>query len=136
MCDYSLELYRSIPAVQDETYKLIKFPSGTNGFVVDKEPTKMEAPCAVCIPEGSTLQLVADGETETVTMVRLDALQYLHLDAARFANGDERSLQTLPLGTKATVVVLGDRNAPEDRSLASAIVPAPDAIASESVEAD
>lgn len=131
MCDYSLELYKSEPAAQGETYKLITFPSGTKGFIVDKEPEvevgqrRAElAPCAACIPGGSMLQLIVGDETETVEMIRLNNEgQHIHRDAVRFGNGGITTLQTLPAGTKATVVVLGNRNAPEDWTLASTAPP-------------
>ena len=39
MCDYSLEIYRSRPAVQGEQYTLHRFRSGTIGFVAPADCT-------------------------------------------------------------------------------------------------
>ena len=52
MCDYSLELYRSRPATQDEQVTLHRFPSGTMGFVAGTD-----CETAVCLPTGARLAL-------------------------------------------------------------------------------
>ena len=36
MCDYSLELYRAVPAVAGEQYTLARFASGSMGFTSGK----------------------------------------------------------------------------------------------------
>ena len=59
MCDYSLELYRSRPAAQEEQYTLHRFPSGTMGFVAGTD-----CETAVCMPAGARLRL--EGINETV----------------------------------------------------------------------
>ena len=52
MCDYSLELYRSRQAVNEEHYTLHRFRSGTLGFVVESDCTT-----AICMPAGARLRL-------------------------------------------------------------------------------
>lgn len=106
MCDYSLELYRSRPAVQEEQYTLHRFPSGTMGFVA-----KTDCETAVCMPAGARLSLegiseavqrtFAIGPSEEVVMTRLDVTGHAHRDAIRFANGREVLLQSLNAGVSA-----------------------------------
>jgi hypothetical protein len=106
MCDYSLELYRSRPAVQEEQYTLHRFPSGTMGFVAGTD-----CETAVCMPAGARLSLQGINETvqrafsvgpaEQVTMIRLDVTGHAHRDAVRFANGREVLLQSLNAGVSA-----------------------------------
>src|SRR5688572_25620392 len=52
MCDYSLELYRSRQAVNDEHYTLHRFGTGTLGFIADGDCTT-----AICMPTGVRLRL-------------------------------------------------------------------------------
>jgi hypothetical protein len=106
MCDYSLELYRSRPAVQEEQYTLHRFPSGTMGFVAGTD-----CETAVCMPAGARLSLQGINETvqrafsvgpaEQVSMIRLDVTGHAHRDAVRFANGREVLLQSLNAGVSA-----------------------------------
>ncbi len=128
MCDYSLELYRSRPAVQEEQYTLHRFPSGTMGFVAGTD-----CQTAVCMPAGARLHLEGINETvqrafsigaaEEATMIRLDVTGHAHRDALRFANGREVLLQSLNAGISARlaardlVEVLG---LTEERELADA----------------
>jgi hypothetical protein len=123
MCDYSLELYRSRPAVQEEQYTLHRFPSGTMGFVA-----ATDCQTAVCMPAGARLRLEGINETaqrafaigpaEQVTMTRLDVTGHAHRDAVRFANGREVLLQSLNLGVSARLAprdleeILGLRDEP------------------------
>jgi hypothetical protein len=103
MCDYSLELYRSRPAAQEEQYTLHRFPSGTMGFVAGTD-----CETAVCMPAGARLSLEGINETvqrafsigpaEQVTMTRLEVTGHAHRDAVRFANGREVLLQSLNAG--------------------------------------
>ena len=61
---------------------------------------------------------------EDVLMVRLDKdVQYRYHDAVQFEGGRTEKLQQFPVGTSATVLVLGNIEAPEDKTLAS---PAPE----------
>ena len=123
MCDYSLELYRSRPAVQEEQYTLHRFPSGTMGFVAG-----IDCQTAVCMPAGARLRLsginetvqraFAIGPSEDVTMTRLDVTGHAHRDAVRFANGREVLLQSLHAGVSAELLardldeILGLNDAP------------------------
>jgi hypothetical protein len=103
MCDYSLELYRSRPAAQEEQYTLHRFPSGTMGFVAGTD-----CETAVCMPAGARLSLEGINETvqrafsigpaEEVSMTRLEVTGHAHRDAVRFANGREVLLQSLNAG--------------------------------------
>src|SRR5215813_13256356 len=103
MCDYSLELYRSRPAVAEEQYTLHRFPSGTMGFVAARD-----CETAVCVIANARLQLEGITETvqrsfgigpiEEVVMSRLDVTGHAHRDAVRFANGKEVLLQSLNAG--------------------------------------
>ena len=103
MCDYSLELYRSRPAAQEEQYTLHRFPSGTMGFVAGTD-----CETAVCMPAGARLSLEGINETvqrafsigpaEEVAMTRLDVTGHAHRDAVRFGNGREVLLQSLNAG--------------------------------------
>ena len=108
MCDYSLELYRSRPATQEEQYTLHRFPSGTMGFVAGTD-----CETAVCMPAGARLSLQGINETvqrafsigpaEEVTMTRLAVTGHAHRDAVRFANGREVLLQSLNAGVTCTL---------------------------------
>jgi len=108
MCDYSLELYRSIPAVTGEPYKLVRFGTGSMGFAAGTN-----CDTAACVPAGAHLRLegidealqqtLGIGATEEVVMTRLEG--GLHKDAVRFANGREISLQSLNPGLCATMFV-------------------------------
>jgi len=109
MCDYSLELYRSRPAVEEEQYALHRFPSGTMGFTAGRD-----CETAVCMPADAHLRLEGIGETvqrafavgpaEEVVMTRLDVTGHAHRDAVRFSNGREVLLQSLNIGIKAVMV--------------------------------
>ena len=109
MCDYSLELYRSRPAVAEEQYTLHRFPSGTMGFVAARD-----CETAVCVIAGARLQLEGIAETvqrsfgigpvEEVVMARLDVTGHAHRDAVRFGNGKEVLLQSLNAGITAILM--------------------------------
>ena len=121
MCDYSLELYRSRPAVQEEQYTLRRFPSGTMGFTAG-----YDCDTAVCMPADAHLRLEGIGETEQrafdvgpveeVVMIRLEVLAHAHRDAVRFSNGKEVLLQRLNAGiTTEMVSAISDLNDVETR---------------------
>ena len=109
MCDYSLELYRSRPAAQDEQVSLHRFSSGTMGFVAGTD-----CETAVCLPTGARLHLEGISETvqrafsvaaaEDVTMTRLEITGHAHRDAVRFGNGREVLLQSLNAGVTARLL--------------------------------
>ena len=108
MCDYSLELYRAVPAAAGEQYTLARFASGSMGFTSGKT-----CDTAVCVPADAHLRLEGISETlqrtlsvgpiAEVVMSRLDTGP--HKDAVRFANGREISLQSLNPGLSATMFV-------------------------------
>ncbi|MBI3197445.1 MAG: hypothetical protein HYZ40_08035 [Rhodospirillales bacterium] len=109
MCDYSLELYRSRPAVSEEQYTLQRFPSGTMGFTAGQS-----CETAVCIPADARLRLTGIGEAaqrafavgaiEEAVMTRLEGGPHAHRDAVKFSNGREVLLQSLNPGITAEVV--------------------------------
>jgi hypothetical protein len=118
MCDYSLELYRSRPATQEEEYTLHRFPSGSMGFAGSTSGsvagTKiLIEDCAVCMPAGARLSLRGlnehvqqawgVGPAEEVTMTRLEVTGHAHRDAVRFSNGREVLLQSLNAGVTCTL---------------------------------
>lgn len=108
MCDYSLEAYRSQPAVTGERYTLEQFPSGSKGF------TSAELGCstAVCMAADARLRLEhipyalqeahGLGPVEDVSMIRIEHGTY-H-DGVRFTNGTELLLQAFDRGLVATVL--------------------------------
>ena len=109
MCDYSLELYRSRPAVREEQYTLRRFPSGTMGFTAGHD-----CDTAVCMPADAHLRLEGIGETvqrafaigpvEEVVMTRLEVTGHAHRDAVRLSNGKEVLLQSLNAGVTAVMM--------------------------------
>ena len=108
MCDYSLELYRSVPAAVGESYKLVRFGTGSMGFAAG-----VSCDTAACVPEGAHLRLegidkslqkmLGIGSSEEVVMTRLEG--GLHKDAVRLASGREISLQNLNPGLTAVMFV-------------------------------
>jgi hypothetical protein len=109
MCDYSLEFYRSRPAVNEEQYTLHRFDSGTLGFIAGTDCTT-----AVCMPAGVRLRLeglderlqraLCVGPTEEVVMIRFPFRENFHCDGVRFGNGREVLLQSLNAGLSAMLV--------------------------------
>ena len=77
MCDYSLEMYRSRPAVAGERYESRRFPSGSIGFAAPGDPDT--AVCMACdtrlelaqIPSYLQLRLGVP-ESLTATFVRME----------------------------------------------------------------
>jgi len=109
MCDYSLEVYRSRPAVIGEWYGLHRFRTGSMGFVADGDCNT-----AVCMPAGVRLRLqglssavqraFGVGSDEDVVTLCLPRRGNLHRDAVRFANGRQATLQCLNAGVRATLM--------------------------------
>jgi hypothetical protein len=107
MCDYSLELYRAVPAAAGEEYTLARFGSGSMGFT-----SGGNCDTAVCVPADARLRLAGIGEAlqaalgigaiEEVVMTRLESGP--HKDAVRFASGKEISLQSLNAGLTAVML--------------------------------
>jgi len=113
MCDYSLELYRAVPAAAGEQYTLARFASGSMGFTSGKT-----CDTAVCVPADAHLRLEGISETlqrtlsigpiAEVVMTLLDSGP--HKDAVRFADGKVISLQSLNPGLTATMFVQAARD--------------------------
>ncbi|MCG8559007.1 MAG: hypothetical protein MI824_04330 [Hyphomicrobiales bacterium] len=106
MCDYSLEVYRSRPAQEGESYETYRFASGSIGFIAPGDTA-----VAVCMASDTRLRL--EGLPKSVqrfhgvaadtdaTFIHLDSATYR--DAVRFPNGAEVLLQVLGPGVKARV---------------------------------
>ena len=100
MCDYSLESYQSRPAIAGEDLDLVRFPSGSQGFVGHGAATS----CAVCCEEGMTMTLhMPSGDVDVVfSKDRRPMLSWVsepsfrHKDGVRFPDGSYRLLQELP----------------------------------------
>lgn len=115
MCDYSLEMYKSRAAEKDETLTVHRFHTGTSGFV-------KEGNCetAVCLLPGTLLHVDTGGAIDIGVFAQLDIPAVgLHRDGLIFGTRNV-SLQHMPAGTKATVLMLGTKEAPEDVTLAPA----------------
>ena len=107
MCDYSLEMYRSRPAVAGERYETRRFPRGSVGFAAPGD-----ADTAVCMACDTRLELagitpelqqrLSVTHTTAATFVRIEQGPY-H-DGVRFPNGAEVTLQQLGPGVSAGVV--------------------------------
>ena len=125
-CDFSLEAYYREDARQGEEYTLHRFPSGTLGFVKPEDTS-----VACCMKPGTVLIVsVQDREPESAEFKRLEFPVRGHYDGVFLSQRGPMSLQDLPVGTKATVVLLAGAKAPEDADLASHALPAaiPDAL--------
>jgi hypothetical protein len=100
MCDYSLELYATRPAQENEIYVTTRFPSGSIGFAAPGDCTT-----AVCVSYGTKMTLenlptelqqeLGVGPMEGVTFARVDGL---HHDGVRFSNGRTVLLHRLGVG--------------------------------------
>lgn len=107
MCDYSLEMYRSRPAVARERYETRRFASGSIGFTAPGDPET--AICMACdtrielsdIPP-ETQQRLGVPQTTKVTFIRIEAGP--HHDGIRFDDGLEVSLQHLGPGVTGYLV--------------------------------
>lgn len=107
MCDYSLEMYRTRPAVAGERYETYRFPSGSIGFVAPGDVTT--AICMACdtrlelqgIPIDLRQRLDVD-EDAGVTFVRIDVGN--HHDGVRFSDGTEVTLQRLGPSVRAVAI--------------------------------
>ena len=109
MCDYSLEMYASRPAREQERYTTTRFPSGSVGLASPGDTS-----CAVCVQYDTKLVLedipqhvqaqCGIGAREEVTFARIETGAY-H-DAIRFADGRVLSLQHLGPGVGVSLVSL------------------------------
>jgi len=103
MCDYSLEAYRSRPALLGERYETHRFESYSIGFIAPGDPAT-----AVCLACDTRLRLEGIPEkvqrakcvsaNEDATFTRLE--KGPHHDGVRFTNGAEVTLQELGPGAK------------------------------------
>ena len=107
MCDYSLEMYHSRPAVKGERYETVRFPSGSVGFVAP--PDHSTAVCMACDTRLALSNIPKDlqsthalSDRAMVTFVHIE--HGLHHDGVRFANGREVNLQQLGTGVSAEVI--------------------------------
>jgi hypothetical protein len=107
MCDYSLEMYRSRPAIAGEDYETRRFHSGSVGFVARGDAET--AICMACDMRLALSQIPMDlqqslniGDSADVTFVHIEAGPY-H-DGVRFSSGAEVTLQKLGVGVKANVI--------------------------------
>lgn len=126
MCDYSLELYKTVDAKQGATYTVTRFPTGTIGVLdpaapVDPSKLSTETLCAVCIKD-NTVIMVGD---DMGVFAKIDppmpenaTLCNRHRDGIRFDDGRSVSLQEIAVGTAIKIVMLA-AEAPEDASLSS-----------------
>lgn len=106
MCDYSLEIYRTVPAKVHGTYQTHRFPTGSIGFI-----TPNDYFVAVCMPYNACFKLsgileeVQKGHgvpsEDSARFVR--CYNTLHRDAVMFTNGAVLTLQELGEGVTAYV---------------------------------
>ncbi|QXX73894.1 hypothetical protein [Methylovirgula sp. HY1] len=109
MCDYSLEMYASRPAREEEKYVTTRFPSGSIGLASAGDCTT-----AVCVQYDTRLKLENisnDLQTrlgvkpeEEVIFARLEHGAYR--DGIKFSNGKEVSLQLLGAGVGVALVAV------------------------------
>lgn len=106
MCDYSLEMYRSRPARAGEKLTTHRFASGSIGLTDPGNPD-----CAVCMTEGSTVQLSnlpihlrqrLDVGTAKATFAHLDGGP--HHDGVILENGEKYTLQQIGPNVEITFV--------------------------------
>ncbi len=119
MCDYSLEMYASRPAREEERYVTTRFPSGSIGLAAPGDCTT-----AVCVQYDTRLKLanistdlqarLAVKPEEEVVFARLEHGAYR--DGIKFGNGKEVSLQLLGAGVGVALVSLHEKPAAATRS--------------------
>lgn len=107
MCDYSLEMYASRPAREEEKYVTTRFPSGSIGLAAPGDCTT-----AVCVQYDTKLKLenisgdlqarLGVKPEEEVVFARLEHGAYR--DGIKFGNGKEVSLQLLGAGVSVALV--------------------------------
>jgi hypothetical protein len=121
MCDYSLEMYASRAARENEVYITSRFPSGSIGLTAPDDPGT-----AVCLACGSRLSLEnlsletqkAFGvkDAEAVKFIRLE--EGLYRDGVAFDNGVRIALTRL--GTGVLVSLMDQPRAAKARDEAEA----------------
>lgn len=115
MCDYSLEMYASRPARENEKYVTTRFPTGSIGLA-----TAQDARTAVCVMCDTPLALdkinsqlqaqfeISESENAVFTQIKYGGYR----DGVRFSNGREISLQQLGVGVEVSVGPLLERAEP------------------------
>jgi hypothetical protein len=107
MCrDYSLEMYKSRPAVAGEDLVLKKFTSGSKGFVGASdanEPSVIGDAVCVCCEPGMTMTLHREEGDIDVTFATNPAL-YCYKDGVTLSDGKFVILQSFEPGMRATVI--------------------------------
>jgi len=104
MCDYSIEMYGSRPAREDERYVLGRFPSGTIGVRAPGDETK--AICFACdtrvrltdIPEAMQAARDLPAEISGIFAQREVPSQFMYRDGVMLADGRFFLLQDFPPG--------------------------------------
>jgi len=115
MCDYSLEVYGSVPAREGERYVTSRFPSGTIGLAAPGKPAT--AVCLNCdtsleidgIPESMRREFGLEAKEDAV-FIRLDS--GIYRDGVRFSSGAEISLQRFAPGVTIAVKQLLEKAMP------------------------
>lgn len=106
MCDYSLEVYGSVPAREGERYVTSRFPSGTIGLVAQNAPgtavcLACDTPLAIDSISLRMRELHGLNESEEAVFVRLDSGAYR--DGVQFKDGRQLSLQQFDVGCGVSV---------------------------------
>jgi hypothetical protein len=134
MCDFSLEAFKSEKADVGVSYELKRTVSGSKGFFKTYNSLNYAESCAACVTEGSVLRIeipeamqYENGVTAIEDVIFTQKKQsegYGYRDGVRLENGKQYLLQDFPEGTRATVLMLADTAAPEDKAVASDAPPA------------
>lgn len=118
MCDFSLQAFRSRPAVVGDKLVTRNFGTGTIGFCSPQDPE-----CAVCLTPGTEIAFDApivtahwtyhgfvDRVTKECMVAKFGQIdkeyKHIHHDQLQFADGDALMLTTLVPGQRATVLQL------------------------------
>ena len=113
MCDYSLEVYGSVPAREGERYVTARFPSGTIGLVAQNAPgtavcLACDTPLAIDSISKRMRELHGIGDNEEAVFIRLDSGAYR--DGVRLKSGKELSLQQFDVGCGVAVKSLLEKD--------------------------
>lgn len=118
MCDFSLESVARRDAKANDVLELDKLTSmyGSQGFRAADD--KSVPPTAVCLKCNTLLHIdYPDGKCDVGVFGQND-VSFGYRDQIVMTNGQTVSLQNLPRGTKATVLMLADKNLVEETKLA------------------
>ena len=128
MCDYSIEMYGSRPAREDERYVLGRFPSGTIGVMDPGASDK--AICFACdtrvrltdIPEGMQRARDLPAEISGIFAQREVPSQFMYRDGVRLADGRFFLLQDFPPGVGMYAEGLLEKGAAGEAAKESVVV--------------